>query len=89
MGKWKLYIHEQGVDKLIGVGFLSITENGGDARFLDSQNLDAKCLAVLMRPRLDCAGALAIRLSGFGPTGKYNKRGVEITDYSEWILHYS
>jgi len=89
MGKWTLYTHERGVDNLIGVGFLSITENGGDAMFFDSQGGDAKCLAAMRRPRLDWAGALAIRLSGFGLTGKYDKRGFEIAVYIEWTLHYS
>ncbi len=75
-------------DKVVGVGVLSVGKDG-DAHFFEGNgDSGARILAEMVRTKLDWAGALAIRLTGFTLTGKIDKRGVPLYRFAEWTLCY-
>lgn len=75
-------------DKHVCDGVLAVGEDG-HANFFSGDGSSADSLvATMVRCRLDFAAAFVVRLSGFAPTGKFQKDGREIFAHTEWYLRY-
>lgn len=86
MARFALIIQKP-VSKVMGPGCLSVSQNGEASFFEGDAGEGSRCLAELVRARIDWAAADGILVSGMEPDG-CDRSGRPKYKYQEWLLRY-
>ena len=74
--------------KVIGIGVLSVGEDGSATFFEGDGDENSRILADLQRVRLEWATSFGMKLSGFESTGRLDGRGVPVFHHKEWFVMF-
>ena len=86
-GKFSIFV-QLPHPKAKGAGSLSIDREGNAHFFSEYKEHGNRCIADMIRAKIDFAGADGIMVSGFEPCG-FKKNGELKYKYQEWWLRYN